>query len=129
MSNCVNNCRLCDRFILSTAVNFDATTNTLIVDLPEGTYGNNQKYCIVIAQTIPSATVINAPVVFTIGGGTAQYSFVNCDCTPIYASQVRTRRLYSTKVNTAVETGVFKYVGNCPLPSNATTVTTGLTGD
>ena len=129
MSNCIKNCRLCDRFILSSAVNFDTATNTLIIDLPANSYGNCEKYCIVIAQAIPEPTTINATVVFTIGGGTTQYPFVNCDCTPVYASQVRTRRIYQTKVNTAVDTGVFKYVGNCPLPSNATTVANSLTGE
>ena len=129
MSNCIKNCRLCDRFILSSAVNFDPATNTLIVDLPANSYGNCEKYCIVIAQAIPEPTTINATVVFTIGGGTVQYPFVNCDCTPVYASQVRTRRIYQTRVNTAVDTGVFKYVGNCPLPSNATTVANSLTGE
>ena len=129
MSNCIKNCRLCDRFILSSAVNFDTATNTLIIDLPSNSYGNCEKYCIVIAQAIPEPTTINATVVFTIGGGTTQYPFVNCDCTPVYASQVRTRRIYQTKVNTAVDTAVFKYVGNCPLPSNATTVVNSLTGE
>jgi len=129
MSNCIKNCRLCDRFILSSAVNFDTATNTLIVDLPANAYGNCEKYCIVIAQAIPEPTTINATVVFTIGGGTTQYPFVNCDCTPVYASQVRTRRIYQTRVNTAVDTGVFKYIGNCPLPSNATTVANSLTGE
>lgn len=74
-----------------------------------------------IAQSIPDTTTINAPVVFTIGTDTTQYPFVNCNCVPIYASQVRTRRLYSTRVNTAVNSGVFKYIGKCPLPNNATT--------
>ena len=129
MSNCIKNCRLCDRFILSSAVNFDPATNTLIVDLPANSYGNCEKYCIVIAQAIPEPTTINATVAFTIGGGTVQYPFVNCDCTPVYASQVRTRRIYQTRVNTAVDTGVFKYIGNCPLPSNATTVANSLTGE
>ena len=40
---------------------------------------------------------------------------------PMYAPQVRTRRLYSTRVNTGVGTGVFKYIGNCPLPCKAGT--------
>ena len=117
---CVKNCRLCDRFILSQAINFDTTTNTLIVDLPSGSYGNCQKYCIVLAQTIPASTTINAQVVFSIGGGVTQYPFLNCDCTPILASQIRTRRIYQTRVNTAVNTGVFKYIGKCCLPSNST---------
>ncbi len=116
---CVKNCRLCDKFILSQEITFE--DDTLIVNLPQNAYGNRCKYCIVLAQSIPAETIINAPVVFTIGDSDTQYPFVNCDCTPIYASQVRTRRLYSTRVNTAVNTGVFKYIGKCPLPSNATT--------
>lgn len=119
MSECVQNCRLCDKFILSQAITFDGTN--LVVNLPAGSYRNCQKYCIVLAQTIPEETTINAPVVFTIGDGTTLYPFLNCDCTPIFASQVRTRRIYATRVNTAVDTGVFKYVGKCKLPSNATT--------
>ena len=119
MSECVQNCRLCDKFILSQTITFDGTN--LVVNLPTGSYANCQKYCIVLAQAIPETTTINAPVVFTIGDGTTLYPFLNCDCTPIYASQVRTRRLYSARVNTAVDTGVFKYIGKCKLPSNATT--------
>lgn len=119
MSDCIKNCKLCDKFILSQAITFDGTS--LIVNLPANAYGNRCKYCIVLAQAIPETTTINAPVVFTIGDGTVQYPFLNCDCTTIYASQVRTRRIYSTRVNTAVETGVFKYIGKCPLPNNATT--------
>ena len=124
MSECVRNCRLCDKFILSVAITFDGTN--LVVNLPANAYQNGCKYCIVLAQAIPATTTINAPVVFTIGDGTTTYPFVNCDCTPIYASQVRTRRLYSTRVNTAVATGVFKYIGNCCLPNNLTTVARSL---
>lgn len=120
MSECVRNCKLCDKFILSQSITFDGTS--LVVNLPANAYSNGCKYCIVFAQTIPEATTISAPVVFTIGTGTTQYPFVNCDCTPIYASQVRTRRIYSTRVNTAVNDGVFKYIGKCCLPSNATTL-------
>lgn len=121
MSNCINNCKLCKRLIISQAINFDATTNTVIVDLPAGSYGNCCTYCIVFAQSVPASATINAPVVFSIGGGSTQYPFLNCDCTPILASQIRTRTKYKTKVSTAVNTGVFKYIGNCCLPSNSTT--------
>lgn len=121
MSECIRNCKLCNKLILSTAINYDATTNTVIVGLPENSYGNCCKYCIVLAQSIPSSATINAPVVFSIGTDPTQYPFVNCDCTPVYASQIRTRRIYPTRVNTAVNTGVFKYIGKCKLPCNATT--------
>ena len=122
MSNCIKNCSLCKKLIISQAINFDATTNTVIVDLPLGSYGNCMNYCIVFAQSIPTSATINSPVVFSIGGGATQYPFVYCDCTPILASQIRTRTKYKVKVNTAVNSGVFKYIGNCCLPSNTTTV-------
>lgn len=115
---CVKNCKLCNKFILSQSIIFSG--GNLIVNLPQNVYGNCQKYCIVLAQSIPMATTINAPVVFTIGTETTQYPFVNCDCTPVLASQVRTRRVYPTRVNTAVNSGVFKYIGKCPLPCRAT---------
>ena len=122
MSRCIDNCSLCKRLIISQAINYDATTNTVIVDLQAGSYGNCCSYCIIFAQSIPASATINAPVVFSIGGGATQYPFLNCDCTPILASQIRTRRKYKTRVNTAVDTGVFKYIGKCCLPSNSTTV-------
>lgn len=124
MSECIKNCQLCNKFILSQAVTFNGTS--LVINLPEGTYGNCCKYCVVIAQPIPDETTITAPVVFTIGTDTTEYPFTNCDCTPVYASQVRTRRLYSVRVNTAVGTGVFKYIGKCKLPCPAATIPTGL---
>lgn len=116
----MSNCKLCSRSIISQSITFDGTS--LVVNLPNDNYGNKQKYCVILAQSIPDETTINAPVVFTIGTGTVQYPFVNNDCTPILASQVRTRRVYRTKVNTGVNDGVFKYVGDCCLPSNSTTV-------
>ena len=127
MSECIKNCQLCSRFLTSQSIVYNATTNQLIVDLPAGSYQNCSKYCIAFVQSIPTNTTINAQVVFTIGGDqTVGYPFLNQDCTPIYASQVRTRRLYPTRVNTAVNTGVFKYIGKLCLPSNATTVANSL---
>lgn len=123
---CIKNCRLCDKLILSTAINYDSTTNQVIVALPANSYGNCQKYCIVLAQSLPTASRINAQVVFTIGTNATRYPFVNKDCTPIYATQLRTRRVYNTRVNTAVNTGVFKYIGNCCLPSATITVSNSL---
>lgn len=120
MSECIRNCSLCKKLVLSQTITFE--NDTLVVNLPANAYNNCEKYCIVFAQTIPDTTTINAPVVFTIGTETTTYPFVNCDCSPIYASQVRTRRIYSTRVSTAITTGVFKYIGKCKLPSNATTL-------
>lgn len=127
MSECIQNCRLCPKFIISNSIVFNATVNQLIVDLPAGNYGNCTKYCIVLAQSFPTDTTINAQVVFTIDGdATVGYPFLNKDCTPVLASQVRTRRLYPVRVNTGISTGAFKYIGDCPLPRTGTVPATGL---
>lgn len=107
---CKNVCRLCDRLVLSQAISF--TGGNLVVNLPAGSYNNNEKYCIILAQTIPSTTTINAPVVFTIGTGTQQYQLVNRCCRPVTACGVRTRTKYSVCVETTATTAVFKMLGN-----------------
>ena len=114
MGDCIKNCKLCNNLVLSTAVNFG--DGTVLVQLPDTViYLNDKKYCIVIAQAIPESATITAPVVFTVG--TNQYPFLNKDCTPVTVSQITTRRIYPTKVNTSIDSGVFKYVGNRCLPS------------
>lgn len=124
MNNCNNGCRLCSKFIISEAITF--ADDTLTINLPSNSYGNREEFCIVLAQAIPDETTINAPVVFTIGDGATAYPFVNCDCTPILASQIRTRQIYKTRVNTGVNDGVFKYIGKCKLPSNSTSLVNSL---
>lgn len=114
---CKNVCKLCDKLILSQSIAF--TDGNLVVNLPAGSYNNNSKYCIVLAQTIPDTTTINAPVVFTIGAGTQQYPLVNKCCRPVSACGVRTRTKYSTCVETTHTTAVFKMLGNpCCQPNN-----------
>lgn len=109
---CKNVCRLCDKLILSQSVAF--TDGNLVIDLPAGSYGNGCKYCIVIAQTIPDTTTINAPVVITIGGGAVQYPLVNRCCRPILAKALRTRYKYATQVQTTTDSGTFRLLGDLP---------------
>lgn len=111
--NCQNVKRLCNRLIISTAVTF--ADGTLTIDLPAGSYNNREKYCIVVAQTIPAGTTITAPVVFTIGGdATTTYPLMNCDCTTVYACSINTRTRYSVCVYTDIASGVFKLMGKVP---------------
>ena len=118
MSNCKNVCRLCDRLILSQSVVFTSGTG-LIITIPEGAYNNGQKYCIVIAQTIPTETTISAPVFIQIGTGTVLYPLDKCDCTQATACSMRTRTKYSTRVETTPTGGIFKLLGNvCCAPNN-----------
>ena len=118
MSNCKNVCRLCNRLILSQSVVFTPGTG-LIITIPEGAYNNGQKYCIVIAQSIPAETTISAPVFIQIGAGTVLYPLDKCDCTQATACSIRTRTKYSTKVETTPTCGIFKLLGNvCCAPNN-----------
>lgn len=108
---CKNVCRLCDKLIISTAVGF--TAPNLVITIPEGSYYNGEKYCIVVAQTIPATTTINAPVVIQIGDGTELYPLTRKNCRQVTACGVRTRTKYSTRVVTSGTGGTFRLLGDC----------------
>lgn len=115
--SCKTSCKLCPRLIISSSVNF--TDGNLIINLPAGNYNNCEKYCIVIAQSVPSTTTIAAPVVVTVGEGTQQYPLTKCNCAPVTACSIRTRTRYSVCVNTTATGGTFRLLGNpCCAPKN-----------
>lgn len=115
---CKNVCRLCDSLIISEAVTFAG--GTLTVNIPAGSYNRGEKYCIVVAQTIPAATTITAPVVITIGDGTVTYPLVDRCCAQVTACALRTRTRYATCVATDAAGGTFKLLGKAACaPSNA----------
>ena len=91
--SCKNVCKLCDKLIISTAVTFTAGTG-LVITIPDGSYNDGCKYCIVVAQSIPSATTITTPVFIQIGTGTELYPVNKCDCTQVTACGIRTRTKY-----------------------------------
>jgi hypothetical protein len=111
--SCPTTKRLCDKLVISDSVTF--TGGNLVIDLPSASYNNGQKYCIVVAQTIPATTTIDAPVVITIGGdATTTYPLVNCDCSQVVACAINTRTRYSTCVRTTTTGGSFKLLGKVP---------------
>jgi hypothetical protein len=121
---CKTTCGLCDRLIISSAVTFDGTS--LVINLPAGAYNNGEKYCIVVAQTIPAATTITAPVVITIGTGTEQYPLTNRCCAQVTACAIRTRTKYTTCVATDATGGTFMALGKLACaPTNALTAIDG----
>ena len=116
--SCKPVCKLCDRLVISQEVTF--ADGTLTVNLPAGSYGRGCKYCMVIAQSIPAATTITAPVVITIGDGTEEYPLVNRCCAAVTACALRTRTRYSVVVATDATGGTFKMlVRGCCAPDNA----------
>ncbi len=116
--SCKPVCSLCPRLIISQTVTF--TGGNVVVNLPAGSYRNGCKYCIVIAQAIPAAATINAPVVVTIGTGTEQYPLTNRCCAQVTACGIRTRTRYSAVVSTSATGGAFRLLGKtCPCPDNS----------
>lgn len=114
---CKTICKLCPRLVISQSVTY--ADGVLTVNLPAGSYQNGCKYCIVIAQSIPSTTIIGAPVVATIGTGTVQYPLVKCNCKQLTACALRTRTRYSVVVETTPTGGTFKLLGRpCCEPNN-----------
>ena len=99
---------------------------TLTINLPAGSYNANQKYCIVVAQAIPDATTITAPVVITIGDGTETYPLTNRFGAQVTANMIRTRTKYATCVSTTATGGAFRMLGMprgcCPIDNNLTAI-------
>lgn len=107
---CKDVCRLCDHLVISTAVAF--TDGNLVVTLPQDSFRNGEKVCIVIAQSIPDETTIVAPVMIQIGTGTEMYPLTNRCCAQVTACGVRTRTKYATRVATSATGGTFRMLGN-----------------
>ena len=119
-----NICKLCDKLVISQAVTFAG--GVLTINIPAGSYADGCKYCIVVAQTIPETATITAPVVITIGDGTATYPLTGCDCAQLIACQIRTRTRYAVRVATTATGGTFKLLGRAACaPSNALTAIDG----
>lgn len=114
---CKQTCRLCDHVRISQSVTF--TGGNLVINLPAGSYDRGEKICIIVAQSIPDTTTINAPVFVTIGTGTELYPLTNRCCSQVTACAIRTRTRYSTVVTTSATSGTFRLLGNtCPCPTN-----------
>lgn len=120
-------CQLCKRLVLSQSITF--TGGNVVVNIPDGSYSNGEKYCIVLAQSIPTTATLNAPVVFTIGTGTTQFPLTNRCCAAVTACGIRTRTRYSTVVVTSATGGTFRMIGKpCCSPSNNLTAINAETG-
>ena len=122
--SCNRNCnRLCPNLIISTAVTLVTVegTDTLLINIPEGTYANGCKYCIVVAQSIPTTATIGMPVAVSIGGDTATvYPLTNRCCAQVTACAIRTRTRYPVCVSTSATGGSFKVLsGLSCAPNNA----------
>lgn len=113
--------RLCNRLVISDAVTF--ADDTLTINIPSRAYNNGEKYCIVVAQSLPAETTVTAPVVVTIGEGATEYPLLNCNCTPVTACSINTRTRYSAIVRTGISGGSFVLNGRIPCSRCGETLT------
>ena len=100
-----NNCgRLCPRFTTSTTITL--TDGTLVINIPGTiTYQDGCKYCLALAQTIPTGTPIDAPVVVTVGDGTVEFPLLSRCGAQVLAAQLATRTRYPVRVSTTATGG------------------------
>ena len=123
-----NSCgKLCPHFVVTTAVAF--TDGNLVLTLPDTvTYGDREKFCIVIGQTIPAATTLNAPVVAVIGAGTEQFDVLRCGV-PVVSQQVAVRTIYPVIVRTSTTTGSLNVLRELPRVDSTTLNSLNEAGD
>lgn len=123
-----NSCgKLCPHFVVTTAVAF--TDGNLVLTLPDTvTYGDREKFCIVIGQTVPAATTLNAPVVAVIGAGTEQFDVLRCGV-PVVSQQVAVRTIYPVIVRTSTTTGSLNVLRELPRVDSTTLNSLNEAGD
>lgn len=115
--SCNRICKLCHNLIISQSVTY--ASGVLTLNIPEGSYNNCERYCLVIAQAIPQDAIIGAPVVITIGDGTVNYPLLRCNGTQLLAGALRTRTKYPTVVETTAMGGSFRLLAKtCCQPNN-----------
>lgn len=118
---CNNSCNECPRKIYSVSASVVAVDgiNTLVIDVPQQSFANCQRGCLVITQNLPAEATIVMPVAISIGGVTTTvYPVVACDCSQVTACALRPRRRYPFKVATNSTGAVFKILRNLSCAPN-----------
>lgn len=119
-------CQICKRLVYSQAITF--ADGTLTINIPAGSYANGTELCLVLTQAIPADATIAAPVVITIGAGTAEYPLVNRCCTQVTACGVRTRTRYPVRIVTSPTGASVRMLGRaCCAPNYDLTAIDGTT--
>ena len=119
---CYNPCNECPRKIYSSGVSVVSVngTDTLVIDIPQQSFNDKQRGCLIITQNLPEEATIYMPVAISIGGVTTTvYEVLACNCTQVTAPMLRTRRRYPFVVSVNAMTGVFKILKNLSCAANS----------
>ena len=118
---CYNSCNECPRKVYSASVTVVAVdgTDTLVIDIPQQSFRNCERGCLVITQNLPAEATIIMPVAISIGGDTTTvYPVLDCCCSQVTACMLRPRRRYPFKVTTNATSGTFKILKNLSCAPN-----------
>lgn len=107
--SCINNCQVCSNLVASTGV--AVSGSTLQITIPTMSINDNQKICLLVAQAIPSGAGV-LPVEIINGSNTI--TLLSKCCKPVYADQIRSRRIYVLCANTATPSATVKSNNLCP---------------
>lgn len=133
--NCNNCCRLCPNTVISQSLTVVTVngTDTLLIDIPNGTYANRCCYSLIIAQNRPSTATVDMPVAISINGNTTTVYPLVCNktCLQANACQITGRSKLKVIVQTNTTGGVFRAcygLGSCcyqrltslPVPTTTT---------
>lgn len=102
----MGNCRICKRLVASVSVTVVGTA--LAVNIPDRSYNNCQKLCLLIAQEIPTTATRGMPVVITIGTDATQYPLVRCNGNPVTQEYIGQGNIYPLRVQTNATSAVFR---------------------
>lgn len=114
----------CDRLCPNTVISQSLTvvtvngTDTLLIDIPAGTYANGCCYSLIIAQNRPTTATVDMPVAISIGGNTTTVYPLICNrtCLQATACQISGRTRIKAIVQTNTTGGVFRAcsgLGSC----------------
>lgn len=114
----------CDRLCPNTVISQSLTvvtvngTDTLLIDIPAGTYANACCYSLIIAQNRPTTATVDMPVAISIGGNTTTVYPLVCNrtCLQATACQISGRTRIKAIVQTNTTGGVFRAcsgLGSC----------------
>lgn len=114
----------CDRLCPNTVISQSLTvvtvngTDTLLIDIPAGTYANGCCYSLIIAQNRPTTATVDMPVAISIAGNTTTVYPLVCNrtCLQANACQISGRTRIKAVVQTNTTGGVFRAcsgLGSC----------------
>lgn len=114
----------CDRLCPNTVISQSLTVvtvngiDTLLIDIPAGTYANGCCYSLIIAQNRPATATVDMPVAISIDGNTTTVYPLVCNrtCLQATACQISGRTRIKAIVQTNTTGGVFRAcsgLGSC----------------